>query len=128
MKIIKFNKHRRRGGRAYAKPRIDLFQALTVAGIAIAVLSAAVWLIRDVKDLGESFGPAEGSLIVNINTADTDELISVPGIGPTRAAQIIAGRPYTTVDELDKIAGIGGETLESLRPFVTVTGDTRRFE
>ena len=53
------------------------------------------------------------------------ELISIPGIGAARAAQVIAGRPYETVDELEKIAGISGKTLESLRPFVSVDGETR---
>jgi len=101
---------------------------LTLAGAVIAVLSAAVWLVRDAKDLNESFGPAEGSLVVNINTASKEELISVPGIGPTRAAQIIAGRPYETVDELAKISGISGKTLDSLRPFVITEGETREFE
>jgi competence protein ComEA len=98
---------------------------LALAGATIAVLSAAVWLVRDTRDVVTSLGPAEGSLVVNLNTASEDELISVPGIGPTRAAQVIAGRPYASVDELEKIAGIAGKTLESLRPFVSVDGETR---
>ncbi len=103
-------------------------QALALAGAVIAVISAAVWLIQDARNLSESFGPAEGSLIVNINTASEEQLISVPGIGATRAAQIAASRPYESVDDLSRIAGISGKTLDSLRPFVTVEGDTRRRE
>lgn len=128
MNIINFNKRPRWGGRSGIRRRFDVAEMLTAAGIVVAVLSALVWLIQDAKDLSESFGPTEGSLIVNINTATTEELVSVPGIGPTRAAQVVAGRPYATVDDLDKIAGIGGKTLESLRPFVTVEGDTRPSE
>jgi type II secretory pathway component PulK len=108
--------------------RVDPTRILAIAGIVIALISATIWLIRDARDLSATFRPAEGSLIVNINTASRVELISVPGVGATRAAQIIAGRPYAAVDDLAKIAGIGGETLEGLRPFVTVEGDTRRFE
>ena len=107
---------------------MDAAKILTITAATIAVASAAIWLVRDAKDLNESFRPAEGSLVVNINTATTEELVSVPGIGPTRAAQIIAGRPYASVDELAKIAGIGGKTLESLRPFVTTDGETRKLE
>ena len=96
------------------------------AVIGLSLLSAAVWLYRDVSYLADEFGPSEGSLIVNINTASEDELRSVPGIGATRAAQIVAGRPYDSVDDLERIAGIGGKTLDSLRPFVTVEGETRK--
>ena len=108
-----------------ARHGFDPTGLLVATGAAIALASSAIWLIRDVRDVSDSFGPSEGSLIVNINTASEAQLISVPGIGPTRAAQIIAGRPYESVDELGKIAGIGDKTLESLRPFVTVDGETR---
>lgn len=101
-----------------------------VAGVAaaVALASSVVYLVREAEFMVHETGPAEGSLIVNINTATKRELISVPGIGASRAAQIIAGRPYETVDDLEKIAGIGGKTLESLRPFVTVEGETRKRE
>lgn len=104
---------------------MSIAKTLTIAAAAIAVVSAAIWLVRDARNLNDSFRPAEGSLIVNINTATREELISIPGVGPARAAQVIAGRPYATVDELTKIAGVGSRTLESLRPFVAVEGETR---
>ena len=110
--------------------RIVAFKAkwlnwLAIAGATIAVASAGVWLIREASYLVSSSGPAEGSLIVNINTSTQAELESIPGIGPALGAQIIAGRPYGSVDELVQIAGIGEATLDSVRPFVTVEGETR---
>jgi competence ComEA-like helix-hairpin-helix protein len=96
------------------------------AVIAIGLVSAAAWFLQDVQYIAGELGPDRGSLIVNINTASERELQSIPGIGATRAAQIIASRPYDSVDDLERIAGIGGKTLESLRPFVTVEGETRR--
>lgn len=96
------------------------------AVIAFGILSAVLWLYRDVSSITADFGPSEGSLIVNVNTATVVQLRSVPGIGATRAAQIVAGRPYEQVDDLERIAGIGGKTLDSLRPFVTVDGETRK--
>lgn len=94
--------------------------------VGITLFSAAIWLYRDVAFVAGGFGPAEGSLIVNINTASEEQLRSVPGIGATRAAQIVAERPYESVDDLERIAGIGGKILESLRPFLTVEGETRK--
>lgn len=58
--------------------------------------------------------------LININTAAATELESLPGIGPSKAAAIIANRPFTTVDDLERVPGIGARTIEQLRPLVTV--------
>jgi competence ComEA-like helix-hairpin-helix protein len=101
---------------------------MLIAAAVIAVLSSAVLLIRDISNVADDFGPSSGSLIVNINTATRKELETVPNIGPARAAQIIAGRPYESVDDLVRITGIGEKTLEGIKPFVTTEGETRRRE
>ena len=108
------------GRRWWRKWQSWLAIALTVVGLA----SATVWLVRDVGRLIPDFGPKSGSLVVNINTATEEELMTVPGIGPARAAQIIAGRPWKSVDELERISGIGPNQVEALRPFLTTTGET----
>ena len=61
---------------------------------------------------------------VNINTASKKELDALPGIGETLAQRIIdyrsANGPFSTVDELTKVKGIGEKTLEKLKPYATV--------
>ncbi len=61
---------------------------------------------------------------ININTASKDQLILLPGIGETYAERIIIYRdnngPYASVDELEKVKGIGKSTLERLRPYIRV--------
>ena len=61
---------------------------------------------------------------VNINTASKKELDALPGIGETLAQRIIdyrsANGPFSTVDELTKVKGIGVKTLEKLKPYATV--------
>ena len=98
---------------------------LFTAGSMIAVASATVWLLRDIRSLVPDTTPAEGSLIVNINNATQAQLETVPGIGPGLASLIIAGRPYQSVDDLVRISGIGNQTLESMRPFVKTDGETQ---
>jgi competence protein ComEA len=38
--------------------------------------------------------------IISVNTATVDELLALPNIGEKRAADIVAGRPYTSLGEL----------------------------
>lgn len=52
---------------------------------------------------------------ININDAARDELMLLPGIGETMANRIIEGRPYAATEDLLKVHGIGGVTLEKLR-------------
>src|SRR5262249_18232260 len=44
---------------------------------------------------------------VNLNTASAGELETLPGVGPALAKSIVEGRPYKTVDELEKVKGLG---------------------
>ncbi|MGH2079498.1 helix-hairpin-helix domain-containing protein [Aerococcus urinaeequi] len=68
-------------------------------------------------------GTSDGDL-VNINTADTTMLQTLSGIGEKRADDIINYREtnglFETVDDLDRVSGIGEKTMEKLRPLITV--------
>jgi competence protein ComEA len=66
----------------------------------------------------------EGSTLINVNVASAEELETLPGIGEVLAATIIEYReengPFTTVDQLVEVSGIGEVTLEEIRDLVTV--------
>ena len=61
---------------------------------------------------------------ININIATADELVQLPGIGPTYAARIVTYRkengPFASVDDLENVKGIGKKRMDRLRPFVRV--------
>lgn len=62
--------------------------------------------------------------VVNLNTASENELIDLPGIGPTKAAAILAYRKkhgtFARVDELAKVKGFGRKTVARLRSSLSV--------
>jgi competence protein ComEA len=63
--------------------------------------------------------------VININTADAETLDKVlVGIGPAKAKAIVAYReangPFKSVDELDKVKGIGAKTVDRNRDLMTV--------
>lgn len=61
---------------------------------------------------------------LDLNTASQEALESLPGIGPTKAEDILAYRdahgPFTSVDELVNVSGIGEATVESIRDYLYV--------
>ncbi len=62
--------------------------------------------------------------VVNVNTATAAQLAFLPGIGSKTAVAIVAGRPYASVADLDKVKGIGPKKLAGMRPYVVLTGPT----
>ena len=73
-------------------------------------------------------GPAEGedgtAFPININTATAEELQALPGIGRTRAEAIVAYReehgPFTYVEDLRGVSGIGEGILANIMDYITV--------
>lgn len=68
--------------------------------------------------------PASGNPL-DLNTATEEQLQTLPGIGPVRAADIVAYRscngPFQSVEELTAVDGIDLGVLEQLRPLICVT-------
>jgi competence ComEA-like helix-hairpin-helix protein len=63
-------------------------------------------------------------LRLDINSASTADLDTVPGIGPTTAAAIVAerrdGGSFRSVDELDRVPGIGPRSIAKVRRYLMV--------
>ena len=61
---------------------------------------------------------------VNLNTATSEQLQQVPGIGPATAGKILQMRktygPFKSVDDLLAIRGLGAKRLEKMRKYLTV--------
>lgn len=61
---------------------------------------------------------------VDINRATQRDFELLPGIGPVTARKIVESRSdhgaFTTVEDLDRVHGIGKKTIEKLRKFLTI--------
>ncbi len=72
---------------------------------------------------GPGTGPSTAAPI-DLNSADAEQLDALPGVGPATAAAIVDHRtrngPFTSVDGLLDVRGIGPAKLEALRDLVTV--------
>ena len=63
------------------------------------------------------------SSLVNINTADSNKLQTLPGIGPSKANKIIEFREknqFKKIEEIKNVDGIGDKTFESLKSLITI--------
>ncbi|UXF00156.1 competence protein ComEA [Fervidobacterium riparium] len=61
---------------------------------------------------------------IDINTAGIEELQKLPGIGPTKAQEIINYRtkngPFRSIDEIMNVKGIGKKTFEKMKDMITI--------
>jgi len=104
----------RRTARRSAWPR--------AAGLALALLLAGAQPLIA--------GELRGAL--NLNTASVEQLILLPGVGESRALAIVALRKqlggFKRVEQLTDVRGIGERSLEKLRPYLVLKGETTLVE
>ncbi|WP_344149269.1 helix-hairpin-helix domain-containing protein, partial [Kribbella yunnanensis] len=59
---------------------------------------------------------------LNLNTATVPQLDALPGVGPVLAQRILDYRtengPFTTIDQLQEVPGLGPKKFDSLKPHV----------
>jgi comEA protein len=91
---------------------------LTVRFLLIHVICSCVLLTLGIAKKKPPATP------VNLNTAASEELQQVPGIGPVTAEKILQMRkwygPFKSVDDLLAIRGLGPKRLEKMRKYLTV--------
>ena len=84
------------------------------------------WHIPKVGEVAEgtSAGPPGRSDTIDLNTADVALLTTLPGIGEVKANAIVryreANGPFSSIEALLDVSGIGPATVEAIRDLVTL--------
>lgn len=76
---------------------------------------------RVLRDGEQLYIPSQASTdapLVSINSASLAELQTLPGVGPVMAGRIVAGRPYSALEQLLGVSGIGEKTFARFAAFI----------
>jgi competence protein ComEA len=69
---------------------------------------------------------------LNLNTANEDQLMMLPTIGPAKAERIVAWRQknggFKRIADLRRVKGFGYKTFKKLEPFLDIKGETTLAE
>ena len=79
--------------------------------------------IKEEATAGTTQTGSNTSPLVNLNTADKNTLMTLDGIGESKAEKIIAyreGKPFTKIEEIQNVSGIGPTIYEKLKEKITV--------
>jgi competence protein ComEA len=101
---------------------------LPLVALALCASAAQADDSRNKSDSRAKAQTATHSGVVNINTASEEELIRLPGVGPSKAKAILALRKrmgkFNRIENLLRVRGIGRKTLRKLHPMLTLKGET----
>src|SRR5262249_21222586 len=86
--------------------------------IQLGAIFCAAWLGTCTFAQSKASSTVPVTAKIDINSASERELNTLPGIGRATAKKIIAGRPYTSVEDLAR-AGVSRHQIEQITPLVT---------
>jgi len=120
-------------------------QDLLVAGMGLSVTADRDWVAKNLNlaaklaDGAKVYIPSVGEITstasnqagsassgsvtsgsININSASSQELDSLPGVGPATAEKIINNRPYQSLDELVSKKAVGAKVFDSIKDKISL--------
>jgi competence protein ComEA len=95
--------------------------AVLLIAITFALSGSAVASGKDKsKKKADETQQQASSTKLDLNTASDKDLDSLPGVGSATVKKIVAGRPYSSFDDL-KRAGVSQSQIEKIRNLVTIS-------
>ncbi|HWB29911.1 MAG TPA: helix-hairpin-helix domain-containing protein [Vicinamibacterales bacterium] len=102
---------------------------VAAGALALALMTAGIGASPLIAAMQDTKTPASASTtpmtLVNLNSATSDELQKLPGVGPALAARILDYRQknggFKKIEDLMNVKGIGEKAFLKLKPQITVT-------
>ena len=114
---------RANGHRSY--PGLAPILMLTTCALGVSVWSALHRTSSPEEARALQDGASWPDMRVNINSAGAAELALLPGVGERLAQRIVADRedhgPFASLNELERVPGMGAATIERLGPYAVVS-------
>ena len=108
----------------YTAAITSLITAISTVSFAAKKAAKGSATIINIKSVSRKPSKASKKLMpgqhININTADEKTLESLPGIGKATAKAIIKGRPYKSIDDLNRVKGMSNKKIQALKGKVSV--------
>ena len=84
-------------------------------------------LAKPLEEGSYAVNPQSGSVsggLIDLNSASSEDLETLPGIGPGKAEAIVEHRaangPFTRIEDILQVTGIGEKTFESIKGLIVV--------
>jgi competence protein ComEA len=107
-----------RGDQLFVAAAVSVMLALML----VHWLRLSGWGLQPVEI--ERLEPLEQSFRIDVNQATWVEWSQLDGVGPVLARRIVADReergPFHSIDDVQRVKGVGPKTLEQLRPWLTI--------
>jgi competence protein ComEA len=117
-----------------AAKRPQLFLRVLLSVFALVMLWQWLSLVRQQPtavtiERGAAF---RDTFRVDVNHAGWVEWLQLEGIGQSLAHRIVADRelngPFSSINDLSRVPGIGPKTLDRIRPWLKISHDSKRTE
>ena len=102
-------------------PREMLLVSCIVVAVGFPFMILTMWPLRESPRIDDR---ASWHMRINLNSASPEELVLLPGIGPTRARRIVEFRhvrgPFRRTQDVGLVQGIPEGVAQGIRDLVTV--------
>jgi len=108
--------------------------AIDQSSMVVLSTGTSLWVQKSRKGVRVGLFPLEGKkkmllgIPINLNTATSDDLSSLPGIGPHIADEIILFRKtrgtFSKTEDLRAVNGIGEKRFKKIKKYLAVTTET----